>query len=339
MIERTIEELRQVVRSTRRPQFRLPKRFLGTSFANYRPDPAYPSQQLAVHAIEQLIDHPRQAPRRWWPRSHREPETGPSGIYLDGPPGIGKTHLLAAAFLAADEPKLFATFDEFSAAAGTLGMPKLSKLLAAQDLVCLDEIDLRDPANMMLLVSLLRAMLAGDTRIIASANADPQRSAGSGVDQFQREVGEIARAFEIIVVDGMDHRALLKAPAEGESGHALSVEPRVLPVDWTQLVAFLYEVHPMYDAAWLDEVDLIVIDRLEPLENTDQALRFVRFIDRVYDRDVCLRVTGGPIDPSKLLAPLANDRRFQMHFARCRSRLTELLAGSRRSYWRDARRE
>ncbi|HLI51641.1 MAG TPA: AFG1/ZapE family ATPase [Thermomicrobiaceae bacterium] len=328
MIERTIDELRQVVRSSRGPQFRLPKRFLGASFANYLPDPAHPGQQQAVEAIQRLIERPKQAPRRWWPRARRQPDTDPSDIYLDGPPGVGKTHLLAAAYLAASEPKLFATFDEFSAAAGTLGMPKLSRLLASQDLVCVDEIDLRDPANMMLLVSLLRAMLAGETRIIASANADPLRSSGSGVDQFRREVGEIAQTFEIIVVDGTDHRALANSASHEGADSGPPAEPRVLRVNWPQLQAFLYDVHPMYDAAWLDELDLIVLDRLEPLANTDQALRFVRFIDRVYDRDVQLSVTSGLIDPAELLTPLANDRRFQMHYARCRSRLTELLAAN-----------
>lgn len=335
MIERTIEELRRVVQATPGPQFRLPTRFLGASFANYRPDPAFPNQQLAVEAIERLISRPVPVKRRWWSRSRSEPEDGASGIYLDGPPGIGKTHLLAAAYLSTEEPKLFATFDEFSAAAGTLGMPKLSQLLASQDLVCVDEIDLRDPANMMLLVSLLRAMLSGGCRIIASANADPHQSAGSGVDQFQRELGEIAGAFEIIVVDGVDYRSLVGTRKSDQARHRpRPAELRVLKVAWPQLQAFLYDVHPMYDAAWLDEVDVIQLDRLEPLDNTDQALRFVRFIDRVYDRDVRLNVTGGLIDFDELLAPLANDRRFQMHFARCRSRLTELLATSRASCWR-----
>src|SRR5690606_20848754 len=110
------------------------------------------------------------ARRRLW---RRAPEPGPRGLYLDGPPGVGKTHLMAAAFNAAPEPRLFVTFDELSAAAGTLGMAGLSSLLASQRLVCVDEIDLRDPANIMLLVSLLRAMLAGTPRIIATANADP----------------------------------------------------------------------------------------------------------------------------------------------------------------------
>lgn len=330
MIERTIDELRQVVEALPGPQFRLPKRFLGVSFESFRPDPNYPNQQLAVSAIERLIGRPAPESRHWWSRGRREPENSRAGIYLDGPPGIGKTHLLAAAYLQAEEPKLFATFDEFSAAAGTLGMPKLSQLLASQHLVCLDEIDLRDPANMMLLVSLLRAMLAGGCRIIATGNADPHQSVGTSVDQFQREVGEIAGAFEIIVVDGVDHRELASTSTkhERQNHRDLGADLRVLCVDWAQLQAFLYDVHPMYDAAWLDTVDLIVVDRMERLSDTDSALRFVRFIDRVYDRDVRLKVTSDSVDPAELLAPLAKDRRFRLHYARCRSRLVELLAAS-----------
>jgi predicted ATPase len=82
----------------------------------------------------------------------------------------------------------------------------------------------------------------------------------------------------------------------------------------------------MYDAAWLDEVDRIVLDRLEPMGDTDYALRFVRFIDRVYDRDVVLAVeqTSGSIEEA--LAVVRDDRRFQLHYECCRSRLSELTA-------------
>ena len=91
-----------------------------------------------------------------------------------------------------------------------------------------------------------------------------------------------------------------------------------------ELSAFLAETHPMYDAAWLEEVDLIELDELPRLPNTDRALRFVRFVDRVYDRDVALRVTRPGQTLDELLAPLIRDRRFVLHAARCRSRLLEL---------------
>lgn len=324
MISVTIERLNERVRATRGPQFRLPKRFEGASFANFVIDPAFPQQREAISKIRQLIEAPEPGISRL-PWRKAAPALDHRGVYLDGPPGIGKTHLLAAAFQQADEPKLFATFDEFSAAAGTLRMDRLRQLLGSQRLVCIDEIDLRDPGNIMLLTSLVRAMLAGRPRILATANADPTAmDAGHGyAGAFQRELGEIATAFEVLGVEGVDWRA---SGAAAERHLTSRDDERIVGFHSAELRCFLAATHPMYDAAWLDEVDRIQLDRLEPMGDTDEALRFVRFIDRVYDRDVALSVTEPSVAIDDLLLQLRDDARFRLHFVRCRSRLSELLA-------------
>jgi cell division protein ZapE len=325
VISVTIERLNERVRATRGPQFRLPKRFESASFANFVIDPAFPEQRDAISRIRQLIEAPEPGASRL-PWRKKPPALDYRGVYLDGPPGIGKTHLLAAAFHLADEPKLFATFDEFSAAAGTLGMDRLRQLLGSQRLVCIDEKDLRDPGNIMLLTSLVRAMLAGRPRILATANADPTvMDAGHGfAGAFQRELGEIATAFEVLGIGGVDWResgaaAERHLPVRGD-------DERVVRFRVDELRRFLAATHPMYDAAWLDEVDRIQLDRLEPMGDTDEALRFVRFIDRVYDRDVALGVERLSVSIDDLLSALRDDARFRLHFVRCRSRLSELLA-------------
>jgi cell division protein ZapE len=313
------------VRATRGPQFRLPKRFEGASFANYVIDPAFPQQQAAIAKIRQLIEAPEpSASRLPWRKVTAALDY--RGVYLDGPPGIGKTHLLAAAFQQAEEPKLFATFDEFSAAAGTLGMGRLRQLLGSQRLVCIDEIDLRDPGNIMLLTSLVRAMLAGRPRILATANADPTvMDAGHGyAGDFQRELGEIATAFEVVQVDGVDWRSTGAAAERHPPSRA--ADERVVRFRADELRRFLAATHAIYDAAWLDEVDRIQLNQLEPMGDTDEALRFVRFIDRVYDRDVALSVDRLSVSLGDLLVALRDDARFRLHFIRCRSRLSELLA-------------
>ncbi len=324
MIQVSIESLRQRVRATHGPQFRLPKRFGVANFDNFEVDARFPGQDRAIRTIQQLLAEPEPTRSRWpWQRGKVEPSF--RGVYLDGPPGIGKTHLLAAAFQTAEQPKLFATFDEFSAAAGTLGMRRLRQLLGEQRLVCIDEIDLRDPGNIMLLTSLVRAMLEGRPRILATANADPTTmdSGHSYADAFGRELGEIAGAFEVIKVDGVDWRET------GDAGirraGKVPNEERVATFDHSALMAFLSETHPMYDAAWLDEVDRIRLTRLAPMGDTDEALRFVRFIDRVYDRDVSLTVEKIDNSLDEILAPVKNDARFRLHYARCRSRLIELI--------------
>lgn len=318
LIPVSVDRVRDIVSRTHEPQFMLPARFETVSFDSFQ---ITSSNRVQQHTVDQLRSVVAEAGRtlRFW---QKRDESVPRGVYMMGPPGIGKTHLLAAAFHEAPEPKLFATFDEFLAAAGTLGMDGLSAFLSRHKVVCIDEIDLDDPANIMLLNSILRVMLEADPYIIATANARPGGMAGGKYydDPFTRELGEIADSFSIIELDGQDWRES-NASAPVEDVH----EERVVAFDWRELTAFLRDTHPMYDARWLLEVDTISIDHMEPLPDSDRAIRFVRFIDRVYDRNVRLRVNGPMPSPDAILESIRNEGRFHLHYIRCRSRLTELL--------------
>ena len=324
----SIEHLREVVSRTHEPQFMLPARFEQVSFASFQVDASNPDQQHTIDQIQAVIAESARSLRFW----QKHDPSVPRGVYIMGPPGIGKTHLLAATYHEAAEPKLFATFDEFLAAAGTLGMDGLSSFLAGHRLVCIDEIDLDDPANIMLLNSILRVMLEADPYIVATANARPGGMAGGKYyeDPFTRELGEIADSFSIIELDGKDWRE-----SQADAASAGKHRERVVSFTWPQLTAFLKDTHPMYDARWLLEVDTIEIDHIEPLADSNRAIRFVRFIDRVYDRNVRLRSTGHvpPIDA--VLDPIRNEGRFHLHYIRCRSRLTELLGAGAPSTSRD----
>jgi cell division protein ZapE len=314
----SIEYIRQIVSRTHEPQFMLPARFEPVSFDSFQISPANTSQQETIQQLQRVLAEAGR-PLRFW--QNRNPEI-PRGVYIMGPPGIGKTHLLAAAYHDGPQPKLFATFDEFLAAAGTLGMEELARFLCGHRLVCIDEIDLDDPANIMLLNSILRIMLEEDLYIIATANARPGGMAGGRYydDPFTRELGEIARSFSIIELDGEDWRESQQQVALPDRH-----EDRVATFDWQELTQFLGNTHPMYDARWLLEVDTVDIAGFEPLVDSDRAIRFVRFIDRVYDRNVRLRASGVPLTPEEILAPIRDEGRFRLHYIRCRSRLTELL--------------
>src|SRR6202046_2729353 len=75
-----------------------PPTFADASFASYHPDPAAPTQSAAVAACkrfcERTAEH-RRGGRRLLGRREASPGVG---LYLDGGFGVGKTHLLAAAY-------------------------------------------------------------------------------------------------------------------------------------------------------------------------------------------------------------------------------------------------
>ena len=123
-----------------------PPAFAEASFASYHPDPAEPSQSAAVAACQEFC---KQAVERRAGRKklfgRRELLPG-MGLYLDGGFGVGKTHLLAAAYreLADDatHPNAFATFMELTQLAGVFGFAECVELLADYTLLCIDEFEL-----------------------------------------------------------------------------------------------------------------------------------------------------------------------------------------------------
>jgi predicted ATPase len=84
----------------------------------------------------------------------------------------------------------------------------------------------------------------------------------------------------------------------------------------------------MHDAGWLQRIDAINISgEIRAGDDKDATLRFVRFIDRVYDRAVSLNVEDAAPGPKELVAALEGDPRYLWHVARGRSRLFALLGG------------
>lgn len=212
-----------------------------------------------------------------------------------------------------------------------MGIEALDEFLNQHDLVCVDEIALDDAANIMLATTLFGSLLASGTRLIATANVAP--TADDGVAQalgaFDRELRQIADGFDVLVIEGEDYRrraaSLPKHNSHWNTGQALDCT-------WDELAKLLRDTHPMHDAWWLERIDAIsVAGDITPFEDSDSALRFVRFIDRVYDRAVALVFDEDNLGPRDFIPNLSADRRFRWHAARCESRLTELLAHSSRT--------
>src|SRR5712692_4182928 len=136
-------------------------RFAHVSFASYQLHPREPSQTTALArvqtSVEELaVDAPargallaRLRPRR--PRTLR-------GLYLDGGFGVGKTHLLAATYHAAPDPKAYLSFAELSYTITSLGLTTCLTVFRRHGLLCVDEFELDDVANTRLAATCLRGL-------------------------------------------------------------------------------------------------------------------------------------------------------------------------------------
>lgn len=293
-----------------------PPQFADATFDSYRADPEYPSQQEAKDYLQAFAGGGRPAERGGlFRRAKKQPETKP-GVYLDGGFGVGKTHLLAAVYHAMPaRRKYFGSFIEYTALVGALGYQKTVELFRGTELMCIDEFELDDPGDTMVMTRLLGELVAGGTRLAATSNTPPN-ALGEGrfaAQDFLREIHAMAANFETIRIDGTDyrHRAL--------DGHAVSLDAAAYDADiaeaaghgvvsddrFEDLVAHLARVHPSRYIRLIDGLSLVGLRDVAAFTDQSAALRFVAFIDRVYDAQLPIRATGLTLDqvfPEEMLA-------------------------------------
>jgi cell division protein ZapE len=282
-----------------------PRQFAEATLEGYRPDPDFPSQADAVAKVRAFADAMRGAGgggRGLFGR-RRTPETKP-GIYLDGGFGVGKTHLLAALWHGAPGRKYFGTFIEYTALVGALGYAQATQLLRGASLVAIDEFELDDPGDTMMMTRLLGELAAGGTRIAATSNTPPN-ALGEGrfaaVD-FLREIQALADRFDIIRIDGLDYRR------REIEGHAMVTdEAQLAPAletldgpttldDFDALLAHLGRVHPSRYVRMVEGLAGVGLRGVHTLVDQTDALRFVAFVDRLYDEQVRVVASGTPLD-------------------------------------------
>jgi cell division protein ZapE len=275
-----------------------PPLFAGVRFETYCPDPAEPTQAAAVTALREFAAGVA-GPRR---RRFRRPLPDGRGVYLDGGYGVGKTHLLASLWHAVPGPKAYATFVELTHLAGALGFAGLAERLAGLRLLAIDEFELDDPGDTVLVSTLLARLAEAGVALAATSNTLPDRLGEErfATEDFLREIQGLAARFTSIRVDGPDyrHRGLPVAPdpLTGEEVRRAAARPGATLDDFAALLAHLATLHPSRYGALVDGVSLAGLTDVVPLTDQAVALRLVVLADRLYDRQIPIRVSGARLD-------------------------------------------
>jgi cell division protein ZapE len=312
-----------------------PPTFADASFATYHPDPAEPTQSAAVQACQ---DFCRQAVERRAGRRKlfggREVLPG-VGLYLDGGFGVGKTHLLAAAYRQlpddAARPKAFATFMELTQLAGVFGFTECIDLLADYTLLCIDEFELDDPGNTTLISRLLAELVERGVSVAATSNTLPEQL-GEGrfaAQDFLREINTLAAIFTVVRIEGPDyrHRDLPPAPEppsdEQVATRAAAVDGATLD-DFDALCAHLASMHPSRYLTLIEGVTAVFLTGAHTIDDQNVALRLVALTDRLYDAGIPVLASGEKLNRIFSEEMLAGG--FRKKYLRAISRLLVLSA-------------
>ncbi|MFI1097180.1 cell division protein ZapE [Streptomyces sp. NPDC020917] len=324
-----------------------PPRFDSVRFETYVPDERRPSQAEAVRRLRTFAAQTGSGTgngsgsgerRRWFRREPQAPQ-GPTGVYLDGGYGVGKTHLLASLWHAAPAPrerKAFGTFVELTNLVGALGFQQAVTALSGHQLVCIDEFELDDPGDTVLVSTLLGRLADAGVRLAATSNTLPGKL-GEGrfaAADFMREIQGLSARFASLRIDGDDyrHRGLPAAPApytDEQVTEAAHGTPGAALDDFDELAVHLAAVHPSRYGALCDGVHALFLRGVEQISDQATALRLVVLADRLYDREIPVMASGVPFDRLFTEEMLAGG--YRKKYFRAVSRLTALARDAGRT--------
>jgi cell division protein ZapE len=279
-----------------------PDRFYSATFDSYVPQT--PSQAEALSTARWFAAACRKTPslfeqaKRFFGLADT---STPEGLYLVGPAGTGKTHLLAATHHALT-PEVPCAFMHSSTLFRRTEPPaQFAHALADRYAVCcLDEVEIDDPANEMRLVQFMKTLAARNVPLMATSNVTPdtalsnQFSSGR-LHRFLRT--EFAERYRIVEVRGTDYRRTQNVQRDGRGwiGSPEHTRPAMRQVyrdadgtvQWQSFDDFrrastnvahdrLIDTLTAVDHFFLEEVSIA---------NTDDALRLLRVIDALYLHD------------------------------------------------------
>ncbi|WP_102128216.1 cell division protein ZapE [Deinococcus planocerae] len=308
-------------------------RFQDVRFETFRPNPEYPSQAEARASLQAFLKGAQVRPGGF--RLFRRAKPEGRGIYLDGGFGVGKTHLLASAYHAAEGRRALMSFQDLMYVIGSLGMGRAVEAFGGHDLLLIDEFELDDPGNTHMANTFLGQLMPGGTSVVATSNTEPG-ALGQGrfnAADFQRQIQGIADRFETHRVDGPDYRQRgtapegLLTPGEFQAWRARQPGATLALVSHRDLNRHLLDVHPSRFAKLLAGVGALGVTDLAPMPDQNVALRFVHFVDKLYDLGLPAAFTGAPL--GSLFSETYRHGAYAKKYSRCLSRLSELLREAR----------
>jgi cell division protein ZapE len=243
---------------------------------------------------------------------------------------VGKTHLLASLWHEFNGTKAFGSFLEYTSLVGYLGFAQSVKLFAKYRLICIDEFELDDPGDTMIMSRFLKELEQAGVRFAATSNTPPN-ALGQGrfaAEDFKREIQGLGERFLMISVDGEDYR---HRDSESESRNLDEVELN----DWigyqedgylnefNELLDHLSTLHPTKYRALVRNAGAIAIKGLYQLDDQVPALRFVAFIDRMYEQQIPLR-TQGAVPATKVFSQTMIEGGYRKKYLRAVSRIGAL---------------
>ncbi|NTW49168.1 MAG: cell division protein ZapE [Chlorobiales bacterium] len=318
-----------------------PPRFQNATLENYIPDDRYPSQRqakefLVKYAADISAGHERNPLYKLF-RSASKSST--QGVYIDGYFGVGKTHLLAGFYHAVQTPlKAYFSFTELMYLIGLCGMDRFSAEMSHHKLICIDEFELDDPGNTTMALGFLSRMFEAGVRIVTTSNTPPLRL-GEGrfaASNFRREIGELAAHFKVLKIDGQDYRKKkasepngslscwrIENPYEAFQEYTVAGKRQKLFLTQSDLCHLLKQFHPMQYHEVAEHLESLFMHGMTPILDQYDALRFVYFIDKLYDEKVKIFASSDvPVD--ELFPQEFYRSAYAKKYMRCVSRLKEV---------------
>jgi cell division protein ZapE len=314
-------------------EFVPPRRFAGKTFENYHP--RHPSQEGAASRLSDLVSGLSGERAPLLGLLNRRRRSGPRGVYLDGGFGVGKTHLLAAGWHLSSAPRAYLTFDELIYLVGLVGPGGAASAFTGYRLVAVDEWELDDPGNLKMALAFLRAVLAAKVFVAVTSNTLPLELGAGRFSQkdFRAEIEELAAAFEVIRIIGEDYRHRRFAADPGREyfvsaprleGIAASAPEGAVRISFPLLLDGIASIHPFRFRELARGVEMWMVEDVEPVRSLPAALRWVHFVDSLYDSAVPLVATGrAPL--GDLFSDAFLTGPYGKKLSRCLSRMEEML--------------